>query len=636
MFYIAFHGAEKNEAPGRVPVKIAFVQLPVQSHDYGYSLENIPLAAGYLAASASLSIPGASVSICPESIANRGGDAAILKWLEESEPDLIGFSCYVWNIDRSLHLCREVRNRLDSSIVAGGPEINADNEFLRAHAEIDLGVIGEGEETFRELVRAMDRGDKDFSGISGLMIRRKGGWTDTPARSPAQTLEGIPSPYLTGLLSPSMRKTMVMETVRGCPMRCAYCYYHKHLSGIRAFPRERIEAEFAWAMETGVKEVTIVDPCFGRRPDLAGLLDRLAANGTGKPSFSCELNAEDLTDGLVKALVKAGLVHVEIGLQSTNAQTLRNVGRRFDRAAFARGVKLLRAAGVRVMTDIMVGLPGDSLDDVRRSMDFVLEEGLYDELSLYPLSVLPGTVLRRRAGRFGISHQSCPPYLVTGTPLMSGDDIRRAFEYAEEATGLDYFPVEMPPGGFPDHVSSGAWIGRIVIDAHGKDDHVRADEIGQSLCIEVRDSHFMAGRESLRKKLQGLLAANPYTLVTWVVPDSCIADPEVIPFITAVAPRIDHPADREYLSTTDPRKSRRLFIASPLAGGEAVLTLIPFERDDSRPLWAYIPPSAGPDQERLHTARIGALLGYAPDIRYHDFPDTTAVQGMTAVRKLSL
>jgi len=616
-------------------VKIAFVQLPVQSHDYGYSLENIPLAAGYLAASASLSIPGSSISICPESIANCGGDAAILKWLEESEPDLIGFSCYVWNIDRSLYLGREIRKRLGSSIVLGGPEITADNEFLRNHPEFDFGVVGEGEETFRELARAMDRREKDFSRIRGLMMLGEGGWTDTPARTPAQTLDGIPSPYLTGFLSPSMRKTVVMETVRGCPMRCTYCYYHKHQSGVRAFPREHIEAEFAWAMGTGVKEVTIVDPCFGRRPGLMALLDRLAANGPGRPSFSCELNAEDLTDELVKALVKAGLVHVEIGLQSTNAQTLRNVGRRFEHTAFARGVKLLRAAGIRVMTDVMVGLPGDALDDVRRSLDFVLEEGLYDELSLYPLSVLPGTVLRRQAGRFGISHQSCPPYLVTGTSRMEADDIRKAFEYAEEITGLDYFPVEVPQTGPQDDASAGAWVGRIVIDVGGKDDPLRAEEIGQSLCIEVKDPHFMTRRESLGKRLQGMLSSNPYTLVTWVIPDSCISDPEVIPFISAIAPRMDHPVDREYMSTTDPLKSCRIFIISPLAGGEAILTLVPFVRDDSRPLWAYIPASAGPDQERLHTARIEALLGYAPEIRYHDFPDTKAVHGMTAVRKLS-
>jgi hypothetical protein len=618
-------------------VKTAFVQLPVQSHDYGYSLENVPLAAGYLAASVSLSIPESSASICPESVANSGGDAAILKWLEDSRPDLIGFSCYVWNIDRSLYLCREIRKRLNGIIlVLGGPEITSDNEFLREHEVFDFGVIGEGEETFRELVRALDGGKKDFTGIRGLMIRGEQGWTDAPARTPVRTLEDVPSPYLTGILSPSMRKSIIVETVRGCPMRCTYCYYHKHQSGVRTFPQKRIEAEFAWGMAAGVKEITMVDPCFGRRPDLMALLERLAANGPGRPSFSCELNAEDLTDELVSALVKAGLVHVEVGLQSTKEETLRNVGRRFDRSAFARGVNLLRNAGVRVMTDIMVGLPGDALDDVRRSMDFVLEGRLYDELSLYPLSVLPGTVLRAQARQFGISRQPFPPYLVTRTAWMERDDICKAFEYAEEVTGLDYFPVEVPQTGSPDDSSAGAWVGRIVIDAGGKDEPVRPEEIGQSLCIEVRDPRFMAGRDSLRKKLRDLLTANPYTLVTWIVPDACIADPEVIPFVSTIAPRIDHPSDREYMSTTAPLKSCRLFIRSPLAGGEAILTQIPLSRDDSRPLWAYIPASAGPDQERMHTARIEALLGYAPGIRFHDFPNTKAAPGMTAVRKLSL
>ena len=102
------------------------------------------------------------------------------------------------------------------------------------------------------------------------------------------------------------------------------------------------------------------------------LLAEMAASREEKMRFSCELIAEDITPVLVDALVAAGLSHVEIGLQSTNEKALRNINRPFEREAFIQGIRLLRSAGVRVMTDIMVGLPGDTIDDVKRSMDFVL------------------------------------------------------------------------------------------------------------------------------------------------------------------------------------------------------------------------------------------------------------------------
>ena len=105
-------------------MKVALIQLPLQSHDYVYSLENMPLAAGYLASYASARNVPADIIICPADISNLGGDAAILGWVEEIRPDMVGFSCYLWNVQRTLHLCSKIRQRLeDCIIVLGGPEV---------------------------------------------------------------------------------------------------------------------------------------------------------------------------------------------------------------------------------------------------------------------------------------------------------------------------------------------------------------------------------------------------------------------------------------------------------------------------------------------------------------------------------
>jgi radical SAM superfamily enzyme YgiQ (UPF0313 family) len=619
-------------------VKVALVQLPVQSHDYTYSVENVPLAAGYLASYAASHNVSAEIQICPHTIQNLGGDAAILKWLGDVRPGIVGFSCYVWNIERTLNLCRMVGQRMERClIVVGGPEITPDNYFLLSHGDFHIGVVGEGEDTFLEILRTAGRRLEGMRNIPGLMIREGFRWICTSPRALIQDLSCIPSPYLTGILEPSLNRSMVMETVRGCPMRCTYCYYHKRSPGVLLFPEDRIGAELAWAKRSMIGEVTIIDPCFGRRPGLLQLLKAMGAPGLPRLPFSCELNAEDLDEELVDALAKAGLMHVEIGLQTTSAKTLKNIGRFFDREAFTKGIRLLKKAGVRVMTDIMVGLPGDSLDDVIRSIDFVLEEGLYDDVSLYPLSVLPGTVLRAKAHQFGINYQYEPPYLVTQTADMACDDIRAAFAYAEEATGIDYFPVEPPRTGGPGKPERARFVSRIIVGAGFENERIGAEEIGQALCIEVSDTVIPGYPEVLDDVIHKLLAVNPYTLVSWVLPEDALNSKKAIEFIISSCRELNHPADRDYMARFTPKRSCQLFISSRTASGGTILTQIPLSKDPSRPLWAALPAYEGSDQEKLHSEHLSTLLGYMPDIRYHDLviqkPDT--IDNLLATRILS-
>jgi hypothetical protein len=605
-------------------VKVALIQLPLQSHDYIYSLENIPLAAGYLKSYASARNAPADIIICPQDIANLGGDAAVLRWVEHVRPDMVGFSCYLWNVQRTLHLCSLIRQRLeDCLIVLGGPEVTTDNDFLASHDCFHFGVVGEGEETFVELIRSVMDGQRDFPGVKGLIVRRDSKVHFSGRRGRMKDLDAIPSPYLKGFIGPSLNRSMLMETVRGCPMRCTYCYYHKSSPHVRAFAIERINEEFTRARDGRLDEVTIIDPCFARRPDLDSLLAAIAPVRSGRLRFSCELNAEDLTPAIVDDLVRAGLAHVEIGLQSTNEKALRTIGRRFMRDDFIRGVKMLRSKGVRVVTDIMAGLPGDTLDDVKRSIDFVLTEDLCDDLSLYPLSILPGTLLRRQVRHLGINHQCEPPYLVTQTSDMGCEDIREAFRYAEDATGRDFFPVELPRTDSSKVHGHGTIIHRIVID--GKDDgpDVSPDEIGQALCIKIYSHDFISAQESLKERVQALLAKNPFTLVSWVMPEEAYRGSETIEGLSCLCSKVVHPSDREYMATFTPERSCRLFLEGRTTSGGVIYTQVPIHPDASRPIWAGLPVDAVPEEELLHKERMERLLGFKPDIRYHDLEDTS-------------
>ncbi len=275
------------------------------------------------------------------------------------------------------------------------------------------------------------------------------------------------------------------------------------------------------------------------------------------------------------------------------------------------------------MTDIMAGLPGDTLDDVKRSIDFVLTEDLCDDLSLYPLSILPGTLLRRQARHLGINYQCEPPYLVTQTSDMGCEDIREAFRYAEDATGRDFFPVELPRMDSSKVHRGGSIIHRIVID--GKDDgpDVSPDEIGQALCIKVHSHDLISTQESLKERVQALLAKNPFTLVSWVMPEEAYRGSETIEFLSCLCSKVVHPSDREYMATFTPERSCRLFLEGRTTSGGVIYTQVPLHPDASRPIWAGLPEDAGAEEERLHSRRMEELLGYRPDIRYHDLEGTS-------------
>jgi hypothetical protein len=598
-------------------VKAVLLQLPVQSHDYGYSLENIPLAAGYLREAARQRFgDGVEVAVCPPEIASLGGDAAILGWIRDQAPDVVGFSCYLWNVERSLGLCGRLHGPGGPRVVLGGPEISPDNGLLPG-ARFDAAVIGEGEGAFIDLLAAWSAGGDDLSSIPGLLLPRPEGIRATPPRRPLGSLDAIPSPYLGGSLARSYTGTVFLETVRGCVYRCSYCSYHKQFRKLRTFDLARTKAEVMWAVESGASEISFIDPCFAMRPGIGDLLAVLEeARRTRPVKISCELTAEDLDQGRVDELVRAGVRHVEIGLQSTNKRALDLCGRRFDEALFVRGVRMLLEADMHVTADVMVGLPGDTLADVMKTVDFLVQGGLYTTLNLYPVSVLPNTVLREQASRLGIVHQDRPPYYVTSTPNMKADDVRAAFAYAEEFTGESYFPVELPRTvGAPFR---GKGLVSAVVLAPGRGDGpVDPGSIGQALAVEITDPAWLGKMGVIEGMLRPLLEANPSTLVSWIVPEEGFLPGKALPFLSSLSVRSPHPCDREYMSTHPRSCSSQLFIRTPLDMGDAC-TLLPTE--GGRGLEVFLPAAAGPEEEGDVSRRLGKILGRGIRLSFHDLP----------------
>ena len=261
---------------------------------------------------------------------------------------------------------------------------------------------------------------------------------------------------------------MSLETARGCRFRCKYCYYPKSHEGLRFLSAEQVLANLNYAAEHGATEVVLLDPTLNQRPDFADFLRLLRrGNAAGRLAFSGELRAEGIDADLARLLREANFHEVEIGLQSVEPRAWELMGRPTDLPAFERGVKAMMAEGIRARVDLILGLPGDTVDSVRRGIDFLLRTGAYSETQVFNLSILPGTAFRREAEQLGLRYQPWPPYYVLQTPTLGMEDIYRLMEEAQEAFGVEF--DALPPPRLDLARSAERLARRFGCDGRGRD-----------------------------------------------------------------------------------------------------------------------------------------------------------------------
>ncbi len=441
---------------------ILLIQLPIPPLGSQAASENVPLAAGCLATA----LPPHNrdgcerIAIFPGEEAGTLGDAALLHAVVQRAPAAIGFTCYLWNIERTLWLCRQIKERLPkTTVLLGGPEIQPDNRWVWNAGGFDAAVVGEGEETFRRWLDMRNQRSA-WADVPGLWV----GPTFAPPRQPAPpvSLAALQSPYTAGLLIP--HETMWLETARGCRYRCKFCAYHQGRRTIRSFAEAELRANLRLAIRHRVREVFLLDPTLNQRRNFAGFIDLLAEeNREHQIRFSAELRAEGIDSALARKLRNANFAEVEIGLQTVEPAAQAAIGRRVDLDAFARGAQAIRAAGIRTRTDLILGLPGDTIDSMRRAIDFLVDRELFDELQLFPLSLLPGTPLAAEAERWKLQAQPRPPYYVVANAAVNWIEIAQLVEETQRRLGIEYDPAPLPPPyceGENDTVANARWLAR--------------------------------------------------------------------------------------------------------------------------------------------------------------------------------
>ena len=329
------------------------------------------------------------------------------------------FSCYLWNIRMVLELCSRLK-KADSSIqtVLGGPEVSfSAEEILSEHPYVDFVIRGEGEESVPVFLAAKESGD--FRTVLGLSYREMGKIITNPP-APVPELDSIPFPYDDGELEDLSGRLIYYETSRGCPFRCGLCL-SSATTGVRFLPLERVKKELLAFILAGVPLVKLVDRTFNADNRRAVEIVNFIKEHSEKTCFHFEVKAETMSEELVDALMGArkGLFQLEIGVQSTNPETLSKIKRGADFGKITDVVNRLKKNGnIHLHLDLIAGLPGESYAQFARSFDDVFSLRPHD-LQLGFLKKLKGATLDTKGSRFTDE----PPYEVIHSDAMSYAEI---------------------------------------------------------------------------------------------------------------------------------------------------------------------------------------------------------------------
>ena len=359
-------------------------------------------------------------------------------------PDIVAFSCYIWNITETLMLARRIRQVMKNTvIVLGGPEVSYDDRSLmEQHPFIDFVVRGEGEQTFRELMEFLVEGKGKAEDIHGLTFRSPGGIIQNRPRDLLCDLSRIPFPYnedtdLGG-------RIVYYEASRGCPFACSYCL-SSTVKGVRFFPVRRVKEDLERLIGMGVKQVKFVDRTFNCNPAFSREIFSYLVERGGGTNFHFEISADLFDDELIKLLGSAppGLFQFEVGVQTTNSEVLKEIRRQTRQQALFRNVREISERGnIHQHLDLIAGLPKEDMASFERSFDdvFMLEP---DMLQLGFLKLLKGSDIRNRAREYGYVFTAEPPYEVLSSNWMDYGDIRRlklveqVLEYYYNSHGFD-------------------------------------------------------------------------------------------------------------------------------------------------------------------------------------------------------
>lgn len=351
----------------------------------------------------------------------------VYKRLINENADFIAFSCYIWNIQKTLILCDMLKKK-GLTIALGGPEVSyRQGEILKNYGSVDYVLSGEGEKTMPELLNSLMKGERpNINGVSyyadGKLLLSEADTVD---------FESTASPYCEEYFESLGTKIAYIESSRGCPFSCAFC-----LSGrcgkVRFLPLDRVKNEMVLLSQKGAKIIKFVDRTFNCKAKRATEILEFISAEYGKKikkgtCFHFEIAADILTEELFNAIkaLPNGAVQFEVGIQSFNSETLKRINRKTNVDLVEHNVKRLISYGnCHVHIDLIAGLPSENLNSFISGFNRAYKIGA-GMLQLGFLKILYGSPMYENRDDYPCEYSSLPPYEVISTPYISKEELQK-------------------------------------------------------------------------------------------------------------------------------------------------------------------------------------------------------------------
>lgn len=353
----------------------------------------------------------------------------IITDIYRKRPDVLFLSCYIWNRKEIEEIASDMKKvRTDMDIWLGGPEVSFDSVEMLEHLAGVKGILrGEGEDIFYNVVRAYGEKagspDERLNRMEGVTFRDDKGNIIIRPGNRALDLSQVPFPYET--LEGFEHRIIYYESSRGCPFRCSYCLSSVE-KNLRFRDMELVKKELAFFLDRRVPQVKFIDRTFNCSHQRAAEIWRyIREHDNGVTNFHFEIAGDLINDEELELLksMRSGQVQLEIGVQSTNEKTLREIERPMDFSYLSHVVGSIKESNnVHLHLDLIAGLPFEDYESFGKSFDDVLALRPH-QLQLGFLKVLKGSPMEKRGVSYGLKHTELPPYEVMETKWITYDEL---------------------------------------------------------------------------------------------------------------------------------------------------------------------------------------------------------------------
>jgi radical SAM superfamily enzyme YgiQ (UPF0313 family) len=333
---------------------------------------------------------------------------------------IVGFSTYIWNVTQ----VRELARRLPCTVVLGGPQMNViEPDFFEMNPGVDVAVVGEGEQTFAELLEYF-AGERPLDSIRGIVTSELA----TEPRPVIADLSVVPSPYPRILQEHADLEWLAYETSRGCPYLCGFCTWG-YSKKMRYHALDRVLADLDLLLEQrSLKRIYLCDSSILLDKPRAKAILRRVVEKNRDMVIRYEFNAEHLDDEIIDLLMKLPENEFNFGVQTTQRKALQLMRRPFHREKFEANYRKMarRTERTAITMDVIYGLPGDNLEGFQESLEYVIGFDHVRWILTNPLILLPGSDFYRDRKAHGIVLRDDDSYIVEATNTFSREDMAAA------------------------------------------------------------------------------------------------------------------------------------------------------------------------------------------------------------------